>query len=173
MNSIITQSQRPSLRSLGGSMELKHAEEIAGEIIQALQPHCQKIEVAGSIRRKKPYVHDIDIVLVPANQGALLVALNALGSRVKEGPAIMQRQYKGVMVDFYFATPETWYTLLLIRTGSKEHNIRLTTLAKRRGWHLHASGKGLTNEQGERLAGESEESFFAALGIPFVATERI
>ena len=84
----------------------------------------------------------------------------------------MQRQYKGVSVDFYIASPDTWYTLLLIRTGSTEHNIRLTSLAKRRGWHLHASGKGLTNESGERIAGDSEESFFEALGIPYLPPER-
>lgn len=149
-------------------MELKQATEIAHEIVQALQPFCQKIEVAGSIRRKKPFVHDIDIVLIPANQGSLLVALRDVGTRIKEGSAIVQRQYRGAMVDFYIATPETWYTLLLIRTGSKEHNIRLTTLAKRRGWHLHASGKGLTNGNNERIAGDSEESFFEALGIPYL-----
>ena len=153
-------------------MELKRGQALAQEVIDILRPHCEKIEVAGSIRRKKPFVHDVDIVLIPANQGALLTALQGLGSRVKEGPAIMQRQYKGASIDFYIASPETWFTLLLIRTGSKEHNIRLTTLAKRRGWHLHASGKGLTDEFGRRVAGDSEESFFRGLGIAYLLPEQ-
>jgi len=70
-------------------------------------------------------------------------------------------------VDLYFATAETWATLLLIRTGSKENNIRLATLAKRRGWHLAANGDGLFDEKGRRVAGDSEESIYKALVLPY------
>jgi len=40
-------------------------------------------------------------------------------------------------------------------------------LAKRKGWHLKASGDGLFNEKGERIAGETEESIYEALGTPY------
>lgn len=148
-------------------MELAQAQAIAQDVVNRLAPFCERIEVAGSIRRRRPFPRDIDIVLLPEHQGNLAVELLALGDHVKAGKSLMQRTYKGAQVDLYFATPETWHTLLLIRTGSKEHNIRLVTLAKKRGWHLYANGRGLFNEKDERIAGDSEESFFKALGLPY------
>lgn len=148
-------------------MELKHARALAQEIVDRLAPYCEQIEVAGSIRRQRPFPRDIDIVLVPRSQGQLASALQSLGEARLGGKKLEERVYKGVQVDLYFATLETWATILLIRTGSKAHNIKLTTLAKKRGWHLYASGRGLFNERGERIAGDTEESFFEALGLPY------
>ena len=148
-------------------MELKQAAALAQEVVERLAPFCERIAVAGSIRRRRPFPRDIDLVLIPKNQGQLALALNELGDAPVAGKKLERRLYKGVQVDIYFATPETWATLLLIRTGSKESNIRLTTLAKRRGWHLFANGKGLYNEKDERIAGDTEESFFEALGLPY------
>lgn len=148
-------------------MELKQAQALAQEIVDHLTPYCTRIEVAGSIRRQRPFPRDIDIVLIPKNQGQLAVALQCLGETRLRGKKLEERVYKGVQVDLYFTTPETWATLLLIRTGSKAHNIKLTTLAKNRGWHLYASGHGLFNKKGERIAGDNEESFFSVLGLPY------
>jgi len=72
-----------------------------------------------------------------------------------------------IPLDIYFATPETFATLLLIRTGSVESNIRLAARAKKRGWRLAARGGGLFNERGERIAGDTEESIYEALGVPY------
>ncbi|GAI08995.1 unnamed protein product, partial [marine sediment metagenome] len=74
-------------------------------------------------------------------------------------------------VDIYVASEKTWATLLLIRTGSKENNIRLATLAKKRGWHLAASGDGLFDENRQRIAGDSEESIYEALNLPWQRPE--
>ncbi|MBA7669483.1 hypothetical protein ES703_77614 [subsurface metagenome] len=65
---------------------------------------------------------------------------------------------------------ETWATLLLIRTGSKESNIRLATLAQKKGWRLKANGEGLFNE-GQRIAGDTEESIYEALELPYQRPE--
>ena len=148
-------------------MKLGYARMLAQEVVDYLAPFCDRIEVAGSIRRQKPFPRDIDIVLIPANQGKLATALQGLGEKRRGGSKIEERLYKGVQLDLYFAVPETWATLLLIRTGSKEHNIKLTTLAKRKGWTLHASGRGLCNEADERIAWESEQQIFVALGQPY------
>ena len=75
---------------------------------------------------------------------------------------------ENITVDIYLATPATWATLLLIRTGSAESNIRLSGLAKSKGWHLKASGEGLFDEDDNRIAGDTEESIFSALGIPYL-----
>ena len=150
-------------------MELSQADQLAQEIQLLLAMACSRIAVVGSIRRRRPFPHDIDLLCIPNNQGRFLMALNTIGEKVKEGPKIATRRYKGQQVDIYIATPETWYTLLLIRTGSKQHNIWLTTLAKGMGLTLHADGSGLLPRgvMGPRLAGESEESFFAVLRLPY------
>lgn len=75
---------------------------------------------------------------------------------------------KDIDLDVYFATEEIWATLLLIRTGSKKSNIRLATAAKRKDWRLAASGDGLFNEDNERIAGDTEQSIFEALGIHYL-----
>ena len=149
-------------------MDLSTANAVAREILQLLEPHCRRIMVVGSIRRQVPIVHDIDIVLLPANQGRLAIALRNLGQPVRSGPAIHACLYKQrYSVECYIATEYTWWTLVLIKTGSKEHNIRLASLAQRKGWQLKADGQGLFDERGYLIAGDSEESFFRALGIPY------
>jgi len=146
-------------------IELARAQRIANEIVKGLSLYCQKIEVAGSVRRKKPWVNDIDFVLVPSDLWNLHQVIKGMGQVVASGNKLMRVLVGRVQVDFYFATPETWATLFLIRTGSAENNIRLATMAKKKSWHLAASGDGLFNEVGQRIAGDTEESIYEALGL--------
>ena len=152
-------------------MDLQIAKSLANEVIKRLSPYCQKIEVAGSVRRQKPRVKDIDIVLIPSDLWNLTHEIRGLGPSHVGGDKLKRVNYGGNQVDLYFADEKTWATLLLIRTGSAENNIRLATLAKKRGWHLAASGDGLFNENGQRIAGDSEESIYEALGLPYQAPE--
>lgn len=148
-------------------MELEKAKVIADQVIARLAPYCQKIEVAGSIRRRRPLVRDIDIVLIASDSWGLNTAIGRLGRQVLVGDKLKRVNYNGTQVDLYFATEKTWATLLLIRTGSKENNIRLCTRARKKGWRLAASGRGLFNEKGERVAGDTEQSIYQALGLPY------
>ena len=152
-------------------MELERAQKIADEVVKRLSPYCWRIEVAGSIRRRKPSPRDIDIVLTPSDLWNLTHEIAGLGPARLMGSKLKRVLYNGVQIDLYFADEETWATLLLIRTGSKENNIRLATLAKKRGWHLAASGDGLFNKRGERIAGDSEESIYEALGVTYQKPE--
>ena len=147
-------------------MELEKAKVIADNVVKVLEPYCEHIEVAGSIRRQKPFVNDIDLVLIARDRWGLDGVLQRMGKYKMSGLKITRIEMDTISLDIYFATPETFATLLLIRTGSTENNIRLAAAAKRRGWHLKANGDGLFNEKGERLAGDSEESIFEALGLP-------
>ena len=153
-------------------MELEVAQRVATEVVERLSPYCQKqkIEVVGSIRRQKTFPHDIDIVLIPSDPWNLESEVLALARPFQpklSGEKLKRFDYKGAQVDLYYASPETWATLLLIRTGSTENNIRLCSLAKKRGWHLAASGEGLFNEKGERIAGDTEQSIYEALQLPY------
>jgi len=165
-------------------MELEKAKTIASEIIRRLAPYCERVEVAGSVRRRRPTVRDIDVVLIPRDKEAVDSVLMQLGKVkmsgakiarvtvdlthvIRKSESLIQLTADTVDIDIYFATPETWATLFLVRTGSTENNIRLCSLAKKRGWKLAANGDGLFNEYDERIAGDSEESIYEALGIPW------
>lgn len=156
-------------------MRLEEAKLVAERVKETLTPYCERIEIAGSIRRAKPTVNDIDIVLIEKPEAALMMSslLFSMGIVKVSGPEI-KRVYlpeDNITIDIYIATPATWATLLLIRTGSKENNIRLCSLARRKGWHLEASGGGLCDEDGNRIAGDTEESIYEALGVPYQRPE--
>jgi len=146
---------------------LERAGKIAEEVVKLLAPYCRRIEVAGSIRRKKAFVRDVDLVLIPSDPWNLLHELKGLGPMRMHGGKIMRGTVGSTQIDCYVADEDTWATLLLIRTGSAENNIRLATLAKKKNWRLAASGDGLFNEKGERVAGDTEESIYAFLGLKY------
>lgn len=152
---------------------LAEARTVAEELKKALEPYCFGSMIAGSIRRRRPVVHDIDIVCQPLNFNALILKLQSMGCSYG-GEKLARFIFKEVRVDLYFAIPETWATLLLIRTGSRESNIRLCSIARGKGLKLHADGSGLFRidvqgcEGNEVLiARSSEESIYEALEIPY------
>jgi len=159
------------MRLEGETMRLQEAKTTAERVKQTLSPYCDRIEIAGSIRRQKPIVNDIDLVIIEKPDAALNLPtlLFSMGVLKINGPDIkrLYLPHDNITLDIYIATPLTWSTLLLIRTGSKENNIRLATIAKSKGWHLKANGDGLFNEHGHRVAGDTEESIYEALGIPY------
>ena len=156
-------------------MELETAQRIAQTVIERLSLYCKRIEVAGSIRRRKPQIRDLNIVLIPSDPWKLEHEVDNFARPFT--PKLSGDKLKrfnvagGIQVDLYYASPETWATLLLIRTGSAENNIRLCSLAKKRDWHLAASGDGLFNENGQRIAADTEESIYEALGLPYQRPE--
>ena len=151
-------------------MKLEEAKLIGERVRAALSPYCERIEIVGSIRRARLIVHDIDMVLIPKQGDELLLntVLCSIGRIEMDGDKIKRlRRPDDIELDIYLATPATWGTLLLIRTGSAESNMRLASLAKQKGWQIKANGDGLFDEDGNRIAGDTEESIFEALGIPY------
>lgn len=142
---------------------IKICHELLDMDIGYLDKHFEKFIVCGSIRRERPEVNDIDIVAIikskykfgeeslsdtirkldPTGPNDARLAGKQGASRFLDGIDIKRFQYKGISIDIYLAKPEEYETLMLIRTGSKEHNIRLTKLAISKGMRLYASGKGL------------------------------
>lgn len=148
---------------------------VAGQIVEKLAPHCEKIMVVGSLRRQCETVHDIDIVLCEAPGFTLsqsLILQHYLGGAwqyLKGKSKIVNGIYSGIPVDLYFATPETWWTLVVIRTGSAQHNIKLCQRAKSLGMKLHADGSGIEELHTKVLwAVHSEEEVFKILQLDYV-----
>lgn len=150
-------------------MKLAEAQRIANEVYYQLKPHCQreKIEVVGSIRRLKPEIKDVDIVLIPSNPGMLSQEIDRLGPPIMDGEKLRRINYNGTQVDLYYATPRTWATLLFIRTGSTGNNIRLCSRARRLGMKLKANGDGIIGKDGQLIPIESEKQIYEILGLKY------
>jgi DNA polymerase/3'-5' exonuclease PolX len=79
--------------------------------------------------------------------------------------------HQGIPVDIYLANPDTWITLVLIRTGPAQHNIKLCTKARELGYCLHADGRGLFTRTGMKLKTDTEQEFFERLGLSYTPPE--
>ncbi len=153
-------------------LNLKQAETIAEQIKTAAATHCERIEIAGSIRRQKPTVHDIDFVAIAKNDSEWQKISQTLKHKKAKllcsGNSVIKALIpieKGLFqVDFYRAKPNTFGIHLLVRTGSAEHNTWLASLAIQKGMRIKYS-EGLTKD-GTVIAGETEQSVFEALGLP-------
>jgi DNA polymerase/3'-5' exonuclease PolX len=152
-------------------LDLKEAESIAALVKATVEPLCAQIEVAGSIRRQKPKIHDIDFVLVAKSDSEwhkineklkqLKAKPNCAGNSVIKGFVPCQEGL--FQVDFYRAKLSTFGIHLLVRTGSADHNMWLAGHAFSKGMRLKYS-KGLIKD-GVAIAGEIEMGVFAALGL--------
>lgn len=152
-------------------MLLHEAEKLANRIVEQIHPHCKRIEIAGSIRRKKSEVRDVDLILIPKPflwPRIITTLQRTMDAKVlKKGNSIAQLTIKGVNVDLYVATVETWGTVLLIRTGSMVSNIRLSKRALSMGMKL--SHKGLVKDG--KIIASTEKEIFEALDLPYVEPE--
>ena len=163
-------------------MKLEEATVLADKIVDSIKHLCdpEHIMVVGSIRRKRPEVHDIDIVLIPQswmwNTIIQKLKTNWLAEVVEVGQELARLKVptgatsEAIQVDIYRARPETWGVLLLIRTGSIEHNIKLCSRAKSMGMMLSAA-KGVIKD-GKVIASRTEEEIFKALKMDFVEPEK-
>ncbi|GAJ14573.1 unnamed protein product, partial [marine sediment metagenome] len=80
-------------------MKLEQAQKIAEEVVKRLSPYCQRIQIAGSIRRQKPQVRDVDIVLIPSDPWNLTHEILGLGLSSVAGGEIRRVNYNGTQVD--------------------------------------------------------------------------
>jgi len=136
------------------------------------------VEVAGSIRRRRSEVNDIDIVLIP-HSFAWTTIIKQVKDQfyariVKSGNklATLKLPLSGrstTTVGLYNTTYEKWGVLLLIRTGSKQHNIILCSRARALG--MMFSAKDGVVKDGKVIASRTEEAIFKALDMVFVPAE--
>jgi DNA polymerase (family X) len=163
-------------------VKLTHVERYVAAIAGALQPLCKRIEVAGSVRRQRPEVNDIDFVVLDADPVKFRERACLNGTVVKDGDDILiVRLRDGLQVDFYFAhgpkkelletVPGNWGSVMLCRTGSKEHNVHLAKTALACGYKWRTM-VGIVDSAGNVLASETEEAIFSALSLPYIEPER-
>lgn len=168
-------------------MELSEANTLALELlaINNLGKHFERWMICGSIRRQKENVNDIDIVAIEKKPTRYVLGDETLENTIKrigtnftaDGLKIKRFLYKlKIMIDLYLATPETFETLVLIKTGSTNFNKRLTTTALQKGLKLKAGGEGLcqmnNNEQIIKVIENTEEGIIKYLLNNYVEPEK-
>ncbi|MDD5751104.1 MAG: type-X family DNA polymerase [Candidatus Peribacteraceae bacterium] len=149
----------------------------------------EKCEVAGSFRREKETIGDIDVLVVTGSAQKVSDAIaelpivrdvaahgdKKLSFDLKSGlrPAVAKAmageqgfgRQAGIRVDIRFVQRDQWGAALLYFTGSKEHNIALRKRAIQRGWKLNEYG---LFEGAKIIASREEADLYRALGLPFV-----
>jgi DNA polymerase (family 10) len=163
------------VKQFQGRYLLGDAWPIAEKITEYLTGHTEveQAQVAGSIRRRKETVKDIDIVVAsnqPEKVMELVVAMPGVQQVVSRGTtktSIMLTT--GMHVDVRVVAPEEFMYAVHHFTGSKEHHIELRGLLKERGLKLNEYG--LENTAGERLLVADEAALYAILGLSYITPE--
>lgn len=171
----------------------------ANDIIARIAPACERVAIAGSIRRLKPEVGDIEILYIPRmsqrpdglfDQRLVSVADEVIDQLLANG-FFAKRPSKtgvyawgeanklgihvpsGIPVDLFSTSQVRWWVSLVVRTGSRETNLRLTTGANHLNRSLNAYGYGVTDRKtGIVTAANSEEDVFSLCGVPFLAPDK-
>jgi DNA polymerase (family 10) len=181
-----------ALPGFGEKMELKilqaieaHTDQIgrfklavAAQYAEALQsflstvPGVKQVTVAGSYRRMRETVADLDIVVAGAPNNAAMenfLAYDEIAETMAAGPTRASVILKsGLQVDLRVVAEESYGAALHYFTGSKAHNIAVRQIAQKRGLKINEYGvyRGKT-----RIAGESEDSVYRAVGLAYIPPE--
>lgn len=172
---------------------LDEARGLAEALLAALAPACERIAIAGSIRRRVTFVADVELVAVPRARRDLfgelvdepteldllvdeLVAsgrlaprlssagIGAMGSKAKRLVAVKS----GIAIDLFGVLPPAqWGAILAIRTGPADYSQRLVTQCKSRGLDCR-DGRLVARGSGREIATPEEPDFFRACGVPYV-----
>ena len=121
-------------------MRLKEAELLAREFIKVIHPTVKRVTITGSIRRKLPEVHDIDLVAIKSNEDWVSAALSKGALIEKYGGTYAYVTFHGQQINILFTTEQGWGASVLWSTGSRGHNIGLASKARLKGYKLNQFG---------------------------------
>jgi DNA polymerase (family 10) len=156
---------------------INEAVKISDEILVYLKtcPMIAQVASAGSLRRMKETVGDIDILATGKEGGAIIdffakypKASRILASGKTRGSIIVRTEGDVRQVDLRIVPTDSYGAALQYFTGSKTHNVRLRGMAKEKGLKISEYGvfKGDTN-----IAGKYEEEVYNAIGLPYIPPE--
>lgn len=161
------------MQKAGSRILLNAAMDSAEQIVAELSriKGCEGCTYAGSLRRMRETIGDIDILVAADDSAPFMAALEALpytAEVIAHGRKKTSiRTTKGLQVDLRVLPPDSWGAGLQYFTGSKAHNIRTREIAVRLG--LKLSEYGLFDaESGERITSATEEEIYERLGLPWI-----
>ena len=174
-------------RRIGGRFLLDGAEKLAKELSEHLAkiPGVEKVTPAGSLRRGRDTVGDLDMLvtgkLVPDTSATPAETRQKMTEHLMRFPGLMEviaqgenkisfRQRNGIQVDVRLLPPESFGAAMQYFTGSKEHNVALRQRALKMGYTLSEYSLAKL-DGGEAVAGKTEEEIYAKLNLDFIPPE--
>ena len=135
-------------------------------------PGVKHVDVAGSFRRRRDTVGDLDIVVIAGHDSPVMarfVKYDAVASVLSKGATRSSVQLRnGMQVDLRLMPEVSYGAALYYFTGSKAHNIAVRKIAVAKGLKINEYG---VFRGPKRIAGRSEEGLFAAVGLPYIPPE--
>jgi len=162
------------VESAGDRAYLADAQVQAEAIVAALAAHesVGHVTAAGSLRRRRETVGDLDILATTSDPAAVmdLLASHRLVTRVLQRGDTKQRVRldSGLELDLRVVPEESYGAAMQYFTGSKEHNIAIRRRALERGLKINEYG---VFRGEERIAGRTEEEVYASVGLPWIPPE--
>ena len=159
-----------------GKISLKKAEIISDSIISQMKKvkSVNQISVAGSVRRKKPLIRDIDILASSKNPEKVIDAftkIKGIDKVLAKGPTKATIIFKGIQADLRVLPEKSWGAGLFYFTGSKNYNIEMRKLAIKKGYKLNEYGL-FDKSTGKMIAGKTEEDICKKLGTRYLKPEQ-
>jgi DNA polymerase (family 10) len=165
-------------KSTGERMLLGYILPVAEEIKErmAALPDVEKAEVAGSIRRRRETIGDIDILVITKHPKRVVdgfVSLPNVSKTVAKGPTRSTVRLKeGIECDLRVIPPGRFGAALMYFTGSKAHNIALRRIAIKRGWKLSEYGLfDVKGKEEKQITGSTEKDIYEKLGLQYIPPE--
>ena len=133
-------------------------------------PAVQRAEAAGSLRRGKETVGDLDLLVISSEPAQVMEFFAGLGEVIGSGPTKTSIRWEGTFqIDLRCVPAESFGAAMQYFTGSMDHNVALRGRAKRLSCELNEYG--LFDALGQCIASETEEEIYSKLGLPWIAPE--
>jgi DNA polymerase (family 10) len=164
-----------ALARRGDRIPLGKAWPFAQELLQFLGaiPGVKAVEAAGSLRRMRSTVGDLDFLAAADDSTAVIEAFTNRPDVIhvlSRGEIKTSVEFnRNIRAQLWVHPPERFGTALQYATGSKDHNVRLRELALKRGYSL--SDQALLRQDGSELLCATEEEVYSALGLPWIPPE--
>lgn len=162
--------------STGNRIPWSEANAIAEDLVNQLRPHCSQIDIAGSIKRRKPTIGDVEIVCLPLPYDASPLFCSGIATVVNQWEKVkgeLPCRYtqrilpSGMKLDLFMPDPAGYGLQLAIRTGSAEwSHKRLATAWVRTGFK--SEGGLLRDQAGRVLPCRTERELFERIGLKWV-----
>ncbi len=163
-------------RRISGRFLINVADELATQMKEYLLrcPGVQKVTPAGSLRRGKETIGDIDLLVTggePQKISEYFLKFPKITEVIASGEnKLSVKLREGIQVDLRMLEPETYGAALQYFTGSKAHSVALRDKAKRMGYKLSEYGLFRISDE-EKVAGRTEEEVYKALGLQYIEPE--
>jgi len=171
-----------------GRFQIRETERLIAGLLEHMQsaPGVARIELAGSLRRRKETIGDVDILAELEGDGTPVVdhfvsfsgAQRVVGAGSTKGSIVL---HSGLQVDLRVIPSRSFGAALQYFSGSKGHNVAVRSRAVRQGLRVNEWGvfrvpeteddEPIGKEDGERLAGDTEQSVYEVLGMSWVPPE--